>query len=450
MRSTFPCVVFSVILLGAAANATDYHVDAIHGDDSTGNGSASAPWRTITRAHAATLVAGDRVWVAPGNYDSALGEVFPITLAPAVPVIGAGMDRTFVRGVAGVTSTLFRPGGGQTWYRLTDLSLSRAAIAVSQLGPGGADTFLLLERLAIENNDVGVKLSDGPGIYTQCALLQCHLRNNDIGVWLDEAWFGFGGVFGFVYGSTLRDNQTALLGTTSFGNPPALLLQHSIVKKNDDDSFVSDFSLLAPVLGCLVSEPSLIGQNGNSGGAPAFLTPLGIDPHLRQDSHARDLVTAGTTHWPPAPAPGVPAASWWGVAFDPTFESVPDGDGRPRTDGFVDAGCDEVEVPAFFVAGDPGLGSPVELLALASPHDALALYASLGGGAAIPTPYGLWSLEFPFAFLTTLPVDANGHFVVTTAIPTDPLLVGHEVYLQGHTVQPPIELTPIEWLRILP
>lgn len=449
MRSALSAT-FIAAISGATSYATDVHVDAILGDDTTGNGTAAAPWRTITRAHAAPLVSGDRVLVAPGNYDTALGEVFPITLKPTVPVIGAGLDRTFVRGVAGVTTSLFRPGGGQTWYRLTDLSLSRAAIAVSHLGPSGADNFLLLERLAIENNEVGVKVSDGPGTYTQCALLQCHVRGNAIGVWIDEAWFGFGGAFGFVYGSTLRDNAKALLGTSAFGNPPALLLQHSIVKKNDDDAFVGDFSLLAPVIGCLLSETSLIGQNGNSGGAPAFIDPLAADPHVRQDSPARNLLPIGTTHWPPAPAPGVPAASWWGVSFDPSFEAVLDCDGRPRSDGFLDAGCDEVEVPAFFVAGDPGIGTQVGLLAIAPPSNAIALYASLAGNAAIPTPYGAWTLQLPFVFLATLPVDASGHLAASTTIPNDALLVGVKVHLQGHTVQPPIQLTPAEWLRILP
>lgn len=434
--------------IGSPAFATNLYVDALHGNDATGNGSLAAPWRTITRAHAAAPVAGDRILVAPGVYDAALGESFPITLRAAVPVIGSGADRTFVRGTPGVTTALFAPGGGQTWFRLTDLALSRSEIAVAQIGPGGADTFLLLERLVVENNEVGVKVSDGPGIFLQCALQNCLVRGNDVGVWVDAAWSGFAGVYAFLYGCTLSDNATALRGTTVFGNPPNLLLQHSIVKKNGDDLFAADFGFLAPVHGCLVSESSLVGSNGNSGAAPGFVNYAGHDPHLRSDSPARNLVAAGATHWPPAPAPGVPQPSWWGVSFQPSFAEVADIDGRAREDGLIDAGCDEFESPFVSAWGAPAPGGSIDLVLHGD--SPIALYAALGASAGIPTPYGTWGLAVPFFYLATFAPDAQGNFVAPAPLPPDAGLIGLDLYLQSHTTLPPIAIAPVEWLRILP
>lgn len=438
------------LVLASVALATNYHVDAVNGDDVLGNGSASAPWRTITRAHQAVLVPGDRVFVAPGVYDPALGEVFPITLKAQVPVVGAGAERTFVRGSLPQSATLFKPGGSQTWYRLMDMTLADASLAVSHVGPGGADTFLLLERLVLEDNTTAVKVSDGPGIYSQTALFNCLLRGNDVGFWVDEAWMGFGGSFGWAYGCTLIDNGTALRGTTSFGNQPKLLVQHSIIKQNADDLFVDHFYSMGPTIGCVTSESSLIGQDGNVDVPPAFINSAGLDPHLRNDSGARDLVSAGTTYWPPAPAPGVPGPEWWGVSFAASFDAMPDIDGRARTDGLIDGGCDENEAPFTYINRQPSIGGPVDLVILNSSPAPVALYLSAGASQSIPTQYGTWKLDNPFYYLATFPVDAQGHLVVPAVIPAVAAFIGLDLYLQGHGTAPPIAITPAAWLRILP
>ncbi len=62
-------------------------VSATIGNDATANGTCAAPFRTITRG-VALAQSGDVVWVAPGNYDAGLGEVFPIAVAAGVSLIG--------------------------------------------------------------------------------------------------------------------------------------------------------------------------------------------------------------------------------------------------------------------------------------------------------------------------------------------------------------------------
>ena len=75
------------------------YVDAGAGDDLAGSGSQAAPYRTLTRALAdPRLEEGWQVRLAPGTYDSALGESFPIEIPPGVTVAGAGPGQTMIVG----------------------------------------------------------------------------------------------------------------------------------------------------------------------------------------------------------------------------------------------------------------------------------------------------------------------------------------------------------------
>jgi hypothetical protein len=64
-------------LAGALMGSGDYHVRGT-GSDTTGDGSAANPWRTIT--HAVDQAGGGQptIHVGPGTYDAAAGEVVPI------------------------------------------------------------------------------------------------------------------------------------------------------------------------------------------------------------------------------------------------------------------------------------------------------------------------------------------------------------------------------------
>lgn len=65
----------------------DFHVDPAFGDDAFGNGTPSFPFRTITRA-LRFAISGDAIFLAPGSYTSANGEVFPIFVKPGVLIQG--------------------------------------------------------------------------------------------------------------------------------------------------------------------------------------------------------------------------------------------------------------------------------------------------------------------------------------------------------------------------
>ena len=76
----------------------DYYVDATAAPG--GNGSKLQPFRTITaavQAHAATPGVAQKAFVAPGTYDEALGEQFPLVLR-GLSLQGAGQGRTLIVG----------------------------------------------------------------------------------------------------------------------------------------------------------------------------------------------------------------------------------------------------------------------------------------------------------------------------------------------------------------
>lgn len=87
-----------VLFVPSGALATDFFVDAVGGSDVTGNGTRGNPWQTVTHALTLVMGPGDTIRVAPGTYDSALGESFPLNMRPGVSVVSqAGFRSTVLR-----------------------------------------------------------------------------------------------------------------------------------------------------------------------------------------------------------------------------------------------------------------------------------------------------------------------------------------------------------------
>lgn len=91
-------VLASALLAAPASAQNAFYVDAELGVDEVGAGSAAQPFRTIgyalNRSAAASLPV--QIRVAPGLYNGALGETFPLAMRPRVSVLGAGPGRTVV------------------------------------------------------------------------------------------------------------------------------------------------------------------------------------------------------------------------------------------------------------------------------------------------------------------------------------------------------------------
>jgi uncharacterized repeat protein (TIGR01451 family) len=75
-----------------------YYVDAATGNDTTGSGTPAAPWRTITYALGQITAPTAELHAAPGTYDEALGESFPIVMKSGVSLMGASYTATVISG----------------------------------------------------------------------------------------------------------------------------------------------------------------------------------------------------------------------------------------------------------------------------------------------------------------------------------------------------------------
>jgi Protein of unknown function (DUF1565) len=77
------------------APLSSIYVSATTGSDTTGNGSMSNPYKTLTKAVAVVVAAktvgpnGVTIFLGSGNYDAANGETFPIVLPKSVNINGA-------------------------------------------------------------------------------------------------------------------------------------------------------------------------------------------------------------------------------------------------------------------------------------------------------------------------------------------------------------------------
>ena len=70
------------------------YIDPVHGNDTSGTGSAAAPWRSIKRA-LQSATAGDIINALAGTYGTTTGEVFYLSsIAAPTPVRRVGLTAT--------------------------------------------------------------------------------------------------------------------------------------------------------------------------------------------------------------------------------------------------------------------------------------------------------------------------------------------------------------------
>jgi nitrous oxidase accessory protein NosD len=116
--------VLAIVLVGCPTKpGVTWSVDAVSGSD-TNDGTTESPFKTISQA-CEVAVNGDIITVAPGTYDAALGETFPIAIPAGVTIVGDeanqgdGAIPTLVQGGGAVkgdadTNATLLPGAGAT------------------------------------------------------------------------------------------------------------------------------------------------------------------------------------------------------------------------------------------------------------------------------------------------------------------------------------------------
>jgi hypothetical protein len=151
----------SVLLLAGSCNLTqtgsdqyDWYVSASGGSDSN-TGHMAKPFKTITKA-LSVASSPQVVKVLPGLYDTAAGEVFPLTIPSGVSLIGneslKGTD-TIIRGGAdlGGTSACVRTGPG---------ALIAGMSITNNLVPGSGQVY-------------GIEITEANVTLRNCTILDC-------------------------------------------------------------------------------------------------------------------------------------------------------------------------------------------------------------------------------------------------------------------------------------
>ena len=163
--------------LAADGDVVVYYVDAINGSDTTGDGSETMPWRTIT--HALSHVAGPdvEIHVAPGTYDEALGESFPLTMEPGVSLIGAGPATTVIAGNGTNSVILFSSAAVYTETTvLSGFQITNGSEGVRVDGTGGSGQSPIIRGNWIRGNRDGIRLYVGES----ARRIYAHIEGNQI------------------------------------------------------------------------------------------------------------------------------------------------------------------------------------------------------------------------------------------------------------------------------
>ena len=161
-RSTLRATL-ATMLLGGAAAAGDFYVDAVHGDDLNSGATSDDAWQTITHALATVgqppIDEKHTIHVDFGVHDPALGEVFPLDVPTSIELIGKGPGLTFIDG-GGVTEHLVNMVPGLTtppMARVEGFTLRNGAESGVYLRSEGGSIEARLRDLRIE-------WVDGPGV----------------------------------------------------------------------------------------------------------------------------------------------------------------------------------------------------------------------------------------------------------------------------------------------
>jgi Protein of unknown function (DUF1565) len=431
---------FVSALLVDTVHATDVHVDALLGSDTTGAGTPAAPYRTITKGLQSLGGPGPHaVHVAPGVYDAALGEAFPLVVGTSTSLLGSGPRHTIVSG--GGSGTLVRLGRSAL---VSDFTLRRGSVG-AESPPTGTLSLAYVRRCAIMQCGVGVFAYDSIHDDHGVVIVSSAITGGGVGVRAQTAHNDFNSVTVQVYGSTITGNTKAFETVKLFfGFEVYLGLFDSIVRDNADDSISGWQQYVPGTSGNFLAEPSLIGVNGNVNVPPLLVQGSAGDVHLSGTSPVVDFA-APVAPWPPI-AQWVPSTAW---VWEAAYADVRDIDGGSRVLGTkIDAGADEQWVPALYAWMDPLLGETFELRGVAAPGDLFVLY--LGSSLLVPPVGGVGILP-PYLPLGAFQCDSLGNGSRQIALPSDPLLAGVDAHLQAARVHAGgIDASNVLSLRLLP
>ncbi len=148
-----------------APRTPDLYVDATGGSDANVGTTPGQALRTITRA-LALAGSGTRIHVAPGTYDAALGETFPLDLnAPHLHLLGADAQKTIIdaTGTGVRVADIRHLGSGSTVANLT--ICGGTTTSASGAGLHLERTAARFSNLIVHGCQIKASGAEGGGIY---------------------------------------------------------------------------------------------------------------------------------------------------------------------------------------------------------------------------------------------------------------------------------------------
>ncbi|MCL4078681.1 cell wall-binding repeat-containing protein [Coriobacteriia bacterium Es71-Z0120] len=281
------------------------------GDDATGDGTRAKPFRSITKGIAVSAT-GDTVWVMPGDYSTATGEVFPLFpksgtsikgFGPTRPrVVGDGANPTFTlldcnedtildflemdgdgltasTPYAGVTIWGNASTGGprifDCWIHDFRSTSGIGAGGIAMFGLTGTDLLtVLLYRCRIEQNQ---SAGSGGGVYAtgdsgaSVGVAKCSIVRNTSGGAGGVA--SIGGVELTVFQTYIAYNHATTVGGISASSNARLMIGDCIITNNWADSGPRAIAINA--VPEYVIELSTVAMNGPSGSPNAAISVAG-------------------------------------------------------------------------------------------------------------------------------------------------------------------------------
>ncbi|MBE9004414.1 DUF1565 domain-containing protein [Fortiea sp. LEGE XX443] len=133
------------------------------GDDTTGNGSDRTPLKTITQA---LQVAVDNtvIMLAPGNYSTDTGEIFPLILRPGISIQGDASNKGSGITIQGGGTYLSRSFGGQNVTIVGATQAVLTGVTLTNSNPRGYGLWIESSHPVISENTFTGNTQDGVAV----------------------------------------------------------------------------------------------------------------------------------------------------------------------------------------------------------------------------------------------------------------------------------------------
>ena len=130
------------------------------GNDKTGNGSISAPWRTISQALEASP-SNSVIILSSGTYSAQTGEVFPLILKPGLAIQGNINNKGQTVTITGGGEFLSRKFGGQNVAIIGANQASLSGVTVTNTNPRGYGLWIESSNIIVRENTFTNNTQDG-------------------------------------------------------------------------------------------------------------------------------------------------------------------------------------------------------------------------------------------------------------------------------------------------